>query len=478
MLTDNYVLDLYKSLHSPLLIEINRTDLDSFLPPYGIKLTENLPLYLASKIYNKEQKSNESNIIVVEANSNTPDNRFIILEALLRQLNQQLKDIKNAEALLKVTQGGLNILTGGLLDSIAGEYLDKGVEFIFDQVSEFVSDAIIDFSEYHLSTSNILTDWLSGVLIDSSGELLASKVVRLKEADLHLSEQAKSKLAKLSSEFKKSNTNDIFQLAFKLLLTVCNGSPKLIWVKNPQYLDVNSIELLSLLLAHSKHNKDLSDHIGLSIIYQYSENEFQPYKDVQAEYKSKQVIIDSQRGFAQRYGMLERPTHDMPVVAVKATTFVGRESELKRLMEQFYKRKPGFISVVSGEPGIGKTTLIRHHISSVQRNKRCISLSLINEVGNTSTNTGLSSLETSIIEETNRLAALSKWKVRSKDYLKEQLNIENSVKVISSIFGVSITGLDKLVSTSAKLFERYEVDSSVAKMNAVGQQELNNQNDG
>jgi len=475
MLTKNFISDIQKSVESPIYIELNRNDIDKFLPPYDYNVTAHLPSVLAAKIYNEKLTKGESNLLIINPNSETPSNRFILLEALINYLEPHLKSVKNIEVLKKVCQSGVSIATAGWLDAIAGEYFDQGVDFIFDEVGEFISEyieeALVDASD----AGDFITSFISGVLTDSSGNQLANEAGKLERSSLYLSSAAKKALNTLSSEFGACSSADIFQLTFKLVSLISIGAPKLIWVNNPQYLDVNSLALLSLLFAQNKHYRESASSISISVVYQFGDEQFQPYERFPESHLQTQVILQNQRNFAQRYGMLERPTHDMPQVWVKSSTFVGRTSELNWLGEQFEKRDPEQIVVIAGEPGIGKTTLINRHINTVKKNPLSISLTLLNEVGSVSTNTGLSSLETSIIEETQRIAALSKWKTKTKGFAKQQIDIENAVKIISKVMGVSIDGLDKLAGTSEKLAQRLGVNKSLSNMRESSGEPLNSQ---
>ena len=475
MLTKNFISDIQKSVESPVYIELNRNDIDKFLPPYDYNVTAHLPSVLAAKIYNEKLTKGESNLLIINPNSETPSNRFILLEALINYLEPHLKSVKNIEVLKKVCQSGVSIATAGWLDAIAGEYFDLGVDFIFDEVGEFIRDYIEEIPVSVSDTGDFITNFISGVLTDSSGNQLANEAGKLERSSLFLSSAAKKALTTLSPELGACSSADIFQLTFKLMSLISIGAPKLIWVNNPQYLDVNSLALLSLLFAQNKHYRENGSPICTSVVYQFGAEQFQPYKRFSESYLQTQVILQTQRNFAQRYGMLERPTHDMPQVCVNSSTFVGRTKELNWLTEQFKKREPEQIVVVAGEPGIGKTTLINRHINAVKKCPLSISLTLLNEVGNISTNTGLSSLETSIVEETQRIAALSKWKNKTKGFAKQQVDIENAVKIISKVLGVSIDGLDKLAGISEKLAQRLGVNKSLSSMRESSNEALNSQ---
>jgi hypothetical protein len=472
---ENYFFDLKKSQREPLLLEINHQDLATFHPQFDAVSSSFLPLYVARKVYNASLKNKkETNLIIVNAGNFAEKNNFILLDSLLDQINLELKSIKNTEALKKIFQAGFSLATGGVVESYAGRYFDKSVDFIFDEFSEYLGNTFRDYVESEVNIADTVTNWLNEQLNDMTGDVLGGEIAPNKDTEIHLSKEAKNKLDILSKTFGDSAEHDIFQLAFKLFLIVCDGSSKLLFINNPQKLDSNSLALLSLLLSYGRHRKDNESHFGLSIVYQYSDPLFQPYTEVDKLFEVAQKAIDEQRRYAQRYGMLERPLNDTPKVAVKSSTFVGRDIEIFLLKNKFEKRNKGLITVISGEPGIGKTSLVNQHIKQIQQGKCTIALTMVNEVGHTSNNTGLSSLEISIVDEAHRLALLHKWKHKSVKLAKEQLNLENAVKVIGQLLGISVSGLDKGASAFSKVYERRQVDSNFETMKLRGQSDLDN----
>jgi len=185
--------------------------------------------------------------------------------------------------------------------------------------------------------------------------------------------------------------------------------PKIIFIKNPHKLDKNSLAILSLLFSFSKDLKDEGKHSGISVIYAYEDKDFQPYEET--NYKESKQLLDEQRLYTQRYSMLERPTSDIPRIAVKSFMFVGRQEELKNLNERYFYSKEhkekATLYTVSGEPGIGKTKLVKKHLEIIRKKEengaKQIQLAMLNQVGHSSTNTGLGSLIDSIVAESSRL---------------------------------------------------------------------------
>jgi len=480
----NYGLDLYKSTKEPLLIELNRQDLEGYNAPYNADNSHKLPLLAANAIYNyelKEKKSKKTNLIYLNMSGSKKHNKnsFILLEVLIDKLRLPIEEIKNIEVLKSATSGGLSIVTGGLVEACAGGSFDKGIDFVFEGLNEFVSETLTE----NITNNINVADFIQGALSDFIGDIpateLAKKIENLEQKDIHLSKDAKRRINKLANACNKGGDHNIFQFAFKLLLSVCDSFPKLLFINDPHKLDINSLELISLLLSHSKYHRDKpnnnNQHIGLSIVFQYTNELLQPYKEVSPEYQLSKIMVDEQRCFAQRYGMLERPNTNTPKRAVKSTVFIGRDEEIDLLFKAYKDNKKGFISVVSGEPGIGKTTLVNAHLAEIQKGKRCISLTLVNEIGHTSRNTGLSSLESSIINEAIRLELLNKWRKKGEEFVSSQISIENTVKAIGVLFGVNVSGLDKLASVGGKILDRIKIGDTLDATKQFGQSDLNHQ---
>jgi tetratricopeptide (TPR) repeat protein len=466
-LINNYQADLVKSQNSPLLIELTQKDIKSFGKQLDESVKANLTFLVAQKVYDEKLTNNTTNIIAIDGDSCLQEERFYLLEDLLNQLSLELKDIKNISVLKETLKAGASVATGGLLNQFVGTYLEKGVDYIFDEVGEHFSKLLLDTVTDNINVSAFAISNVEGFLQDTAGDSLGDFIGNASKHQLNLSSSAKIELDTLSKAFSKSDKHDVFQLAFKILLAISLESPKVIYINNPHKLDDNSLAIISLLLSYAKHQKDTDKHLGLSIVFTYTDAAFQPYCEVPDNLKQKQRLLDDQRRFAQRYAMLERPSSDIPKVAIKSSLFVGRGDELKQLQDNFEQRERVTISVISGEPGIGKTALVNKHLAVITENKS-ITLTLLNEVGHTSSNTGLSCLEKSILDEATRLSLLKTWKEKGVSGLKGLSTTDNAIKVIGAIF----SGTDKVLGMAMKGHERLMVDSHINSIKEGGMGDL------
>ncbi|MCG6202688.1 ATP-binding protein [Psychromonas antarctica] len=466
-LANNYKNDIVNSQNTPLLIELSKKNLSHFDFQLSNNTKAKFPFLLAQKIYDDALSDNTTNIIAIDGDSYQQGTRFYLLESLLDQLGDEIKDIKNIATLKETLKAAVSVATGGLLGEFIGSYLDKGVEYIFEGVTEHFSQFLVDKISDKINTSNIAISSVEGFIQDAVGDSLGVFIANASDHQLQLSSIAKTELNTLSKEFSKSSKPDVFQLTFKLLLAICIDSPKLVYINNPHKLDENSLAIISLLLSYSKHQKDIDKNVGISIVYSYNDETFQPYFDVSGDLKEKQKILSDQRRFAQRYAMLEIPSSDIPKVAVKSSLFVARNDELKQLQFNFEQRKGLTISVVSGEPGVGKTSLVNQHLKQIETSKM-ITLTQLNEVGHSSSNTGLSSLEKSILDEKRRLTSLQGWRDKGVSVFKGLASQDNALKIA----GAFIAGTDKALAIAISGHARLKVDRDIEIMKQSGSGDL------
>jgi tetratricopeptide (TPR) repeat protein len=462
-LANNYKNDIVNSQNTPLLIELNKKDISQFALKSDKNSHAYFPFLVAQSIYDSQLATGSTNVIAIDGDSYSSDKRFYLLEALLDQLSGELKDIKNIATLKETLKAAASMATGGLLNEFVGSYLEKGVGYIFDEVGDRFSQLLVDTINEKINVSNVVISSIEGFIQDTTGDSLGDFIGQVSQHQLHLSALAKTELNTLSKSFAKSAKHDVFQLTFKILLAITLESPKLIYINNPHKLDENSLAIISLLLSYAKHHKDNDTHVGLSFVYTYSDDAFQPYTDVDDSLKSIQSLLDDQRRFAQRYAMLERPSSDIPKVAVKSSLFIGRENELKQLQTHYNQHENLTVSVVSGEPGIGKTALVKKHLKQIDQDNM-ITLTLLNEVGHSSSNTGLSSLEKSILDEAKRLTLLQGWKNKGTQALKDLANRDNAFKLIGALF----SGADKVLSIAAAGHDRWAIDGDISSMKQGG----------
>ncbi|MEZ9370362.1 tetratricopeptide repeat protein, partial [Shewanella sp. 10N.286.51.B2] len=456
----NYHNDLLCSQQTPLLIELNQDEIKRLYNDTNKIQRQSLPALVAKRVYDKNKDNKASNIIVVDGDAVTSSVSFALLESVLEQLRHELKGIKNLATLKESLKTATSIATGGLLNDFIGDHLDKGFNFIFDEVGGHFTNLFSDVAINNIDLSKTVLSSVEDLLHDYAGNSLGDVIDNINKQNLYLSASAKSEINSLSNTFSKSLKIDAFQLTFKLLLATAIDAPKLIYINNPHKLDNNSIGLLSLLLSFAKNQKDNDKYIGLSILYTYTDKHFQLYGDVDEALQNKQQLLLAQRQFAQRYAMLEKPGSDIPVVAVKSSLFIGRDEELKQLKDQFIHRKPTTLSVISGEPGIGKTALVNQHLANIQKHTENITLTLLNEVGHSSSNTGLSSIEKSILDETKRLELVAGWKDKGVNFLKNIASKDNAIKAIGTI----LPGVDKALSVADAGFQRVMLDNHVDRV--------------
>lgn len=462
----NYRNDLFRSQTTPLLIELNQDEIKRLSRGVNQNQCSTLPALVAQQVYNEKDGSKVSNIIVIDGDKVTSQDSFIILEALLEQLRNELKSIKNLATLKESLKAAASVATGGILNDFIGDHLEQGVNFIFDEIGEHFSTLLADVVTNNIDLSNTVISNIEDLLHDNAANSLGDIFNKINKQELSLSAAAKSELNTLSITFSKTQKVDVFQLTFKLLLAIALDAPKLIYINNPHKLDDNSLALISLLFSFAKNQKDIDKHIGISVLYTNTDDSFHLYNEVDELLQSKQQLLLDQRRFVQRYAMLEKPGSDIPIVAVKASLFIGRNAEIEQLSKQFNHREKNSLSIISGEPGIGKTALVNQHLSNIQKQGEVIVLTLLNEVGHSSTNTGLSSLEKSILNEAKRLELLVGWKDKGFNFVKNIATKENAIKAIGTIF----SGVDKALSIADAGFQRLKIDEHLdgVKQSSVG----------
>ncbi|MGR5246832.1 tetratricopeptide repeat protein [Vibrio sp. PNB23_22_6] len=461
----NYYSDLFKAQHTPLLIELSHADINALTQDQQATA----PLSLAKSVFDRDLK-NQTSIVLLDGDDAHVDDQFFLLDQLLEQLRSELKEIKNLAVLKESLKGAASVATGGMLGDLLSNHLDNGLSFILDEIggefSSLFSKVVLD----NVGVSEQLLSNAEGILHDCSSETLGDLIANISKQNLFLSIGAKSELNRLSNQFSASENIDLFQLAFKLLLAIAIDSPKLIYINNPHRLDSSSIAILSLLFSYAKNQKEQDQHIGLSVVYTYSDPSFDLYQEVAPELTIKQQLLSDQRRFVQRYAMLERPSSDIPNLAVKSSLFIGRQEELHTLNRQYVTRVPTTLSVIAGEPGIGKTALVNQHIKTITKSSPAIVLTLLNEVGHSSSNTGLSSLEKSIIEEEKRLHHHRNFKEKTLGFLRNL----HSKETVFNAAGLLLSGADKALNIIDAGYQRIQTDGNLNRLQDMGMQSLDN----
>lgn len=485
-LIDNFKQDLIKSLKKPLLIELNNKDLNLF----GDDGLNKAALY-SQYIYNEFINSSEStNLVFIDADKyeidDKEDKKIILLEEIINLTSEQIESQKKINIVKDVVNGALSYFTGPLIKNVIGDYVDAGIDEIVDLLGDSIKD-VIDFlgKEFNYNFTdkvlNEITNKVNKTLNDSTSNMLEEEFIK----KLNLSKKAEKKLDTLSSQFNKDLTPvGIFSLVVQLLISVAINDEenkfsnnKLIFINNPHKLDENSLAVLSLLFSLAKDLKEKEKHTGISVVYCYSDEEFQPYQELKDDkYKLSKKLLDEQRRFTQRYSMLERPSSDIPNIAVKSSTFVGRGRELKILKEQFDKSKKDSnlknLEVIKADPGIGKTKLVKKHIEQIEKSekngKSIIQLKLLNQVGHSSTNTGLSSLKHSILNEAKRLETI---KTLENTLIHKLKNLGKS-KIISTI--EELLGVNNIIEISSSVKDAYDLEKNTKELLEQSSEDINN----
>jgi len=398
-----------------------------------------------------------------------------LFEELLNLIEDQVKSIKNFDIIKVGVIQALSYATGGLLKETIGDFINNSVGTIVQSIEDDIKDSFIENAIDNIDVSEKLTTLIEDKMFDFSSDTFANFVDKLEDKKLYLSHKSKEAIKGLSEHFKEDMTPaESFRFILELMLSVAIDMPTLLYVKDPHKLDSDSLAILSLLLSYSKDVKNNGNHTALSIVYAYEDESFQPYQRVDDKYKEPKELLDQQRLFAQRYAMLERPTSDIPHVAVKSSMFIGRQEELAKLNSRYYYAKEHkditILETISGEPGIGKTKLVKKHLEQISKedSAKGIQLSLLNQVGHTSTNIGLSSLTNAIVKELQRLETLKSLKEKFTDKAKDY--------AIDSIVGYikSTLGLDAIIDVAESLNDRVFLEGQMkrTKLNTIG--DLNN----
>ncbi len=448
-LIDNFKQDLIKSLKKTLLIELNKNDINQFGND-GFNMAILYSQYIYDQFINN---SKSTNLIYIDADkyeiNNSKDKEIIFFKEIINLTLQKMQTQKNIDIIKAGIKGAFSYFTEPLIRNIIDDYIDTGI----DQISNLLSDSIKDIiksiaKELNYNFTNEVLNNITNKVNETSNTSTSSILEKLFSKKLNLSQEAIKKLNNLSYQFKKDFTPiKIFSLVIELLISIAindeekESTNKLIFINNPHKLDENSLAVLSFLFSFAKDLKENDKHIGISVIYCYSDDNFQPYQDLKDnKYKISKKLLDEQRRFTQRYTMLERPSSDIPNIAVKSSTFVGRENELQILKNQFENFKDGKnIQIIRAEPGIGKTKLIKKHIEQIKFEKngnKIIQLTILNQVGHCSTNTGLTSLKNSILKEAERLEALKVFEEIAVDKIKDIVK-SNVISYIEDLIGVN-----------------------------------------
>ncbi len=460
LLLENFQGDLKKSLSRTLVLELSR---DHLMQIGGGHIDRGLRIVAASAqaVYDHDLLSsrrtgsscfqntgeNNTNILLLRPD-NKDANAFVLYDALFNLLDRKIHHEYNKELTKSVVKAAISVgfkgIIGGAvveaLDGLTGSYFgalqEKAITYaseIGGQALEWLTDSI--FGEISgVILEDHLEEWTEGASdlgIHLLDEYLSTGT------DFHLEEATIRSIQKIYEEFNPESTNyaKLFDFLVQVTMVLTQNGHKAIVVENPHLLDQGSFSILTKLLSITR---DLTAQHGcfikLTIIFLYLDERFQPQGEVwqvrvaDPEIEANLVTWDGSRrlrNFLMRYGMLETPVSDISRMVVRSDLFVGRREELKRLNEHGQevfqnagRSSLARVDVILGDPGVGKTALyyryIRDNFFSVADDRQeieqntIIRLKVINEPGLASANSGLSTLESAIVQEIQRLENYAK----------------------------------------------------------------------
>lgn len=437
--------DLENARKSSLLIEVQQKHVDEILkeqPNFELK-------NYCNSIFNQKLPPLKTNAVFIDA---SPNNQAQVLHAVFYLIEDSLKRKKEIDSALKL---GLYCATLGL-----SEFVDSSIT---DNVSNYIDGFLDEGISKWLGTK--AEDQALNKAEEAADQIInTSKAHYLPRTTLYLAKAAKQKLTSLTDKLNVNHSpSEAMQFMVELVATLGEDAPKLIVINDPYSLDAESLSFCSLLLSYAKDLKQQGQVMPLSLVFNYTS--MQPYDNDSKIEKNFQPLLRL-RHMTQRYDMLEKPDANIPSPAIKSTTFVGRQDELKQLEQQHDNLLAVLAknenelrcqwTLVKGEPGTGKTALINTYLSELEKrndgaSKSQIRLRLLNQVGHSSQVTGLASLLQSIHAEANRLTLCYE---QNNGWLKKYIN-----RRIKETFGSA----KDIYSATQKIAQGKEVTSEDVK---------------
>jgi len=439
----NLIKDLSKAKQQALLIEVLQSDLESLSGQNddALKTVCNA----SAKVFDVGIKSGKTNVLMVgEAQGQAP---LSIFGALLNSLDEEFDDLHKREILKKLAGFGLGQALGGGVGDAVSESLSVGAEKMMDYLAEWTGSAS-DFIGSAFEKGVETAAEQSGDLLETAGETGAEAVAGYFSSDneMYLSRPARKRLKELAPRLsEQAFSHQSLQLALEMLLVTAQGAPKVIVVKDPTQLDDASLALLAMLVSVEKDLRQLNYNeeadegkaqtAGITVVLTFTGR--QPHDEGEDKVTEKKLrAISRLRMMASRYSLLERLDSDIPVPAVRASTFVGREVELRSIWQDWNRVSKGLDgegmqtwALIKGEPGTGKTALANRFIQQVRSdtgNPGRLSipiLRMLNQTGHSAQATGLASLKNSVVDELRRLNLIYEenvgWFDRTGQKLKE-----------------------------------------------------------
>jgi len=437
----NLIKDLSKAKQQALLIEVLQSDLESLSGQNddAFKTVCNA----SAKVFDVGVKSGKTNVLMVDEAQDQA--HLSVFRALLNSLDEEFDDLHKREILQKLTGFGLSQALGSGVGDAVSESLSVGAEKMMDYLAEWTGSAS-DFMASAIEMGVEAAAEQSGDLLETAGETGAEAVTGYFSSDneMYLSRPARKRLKELAPRLSEHATShETLQLALEMLLATAQGAPKVIVVKDPTQLDDASLALLAMLVSVEKdlrqlnHNEEADEGkaqtAGITVVLTFTGR--QPHDEGEDKVTEKKLrAILRLRMMASRYSLLERLDSDIPVPAVRASTFVGRGAELRSLWQDLNRicTSSGGEGVqtwalIKGEPGTGKTALANRFIQQVRSdtaNPGRLSipiLRMLNQTGHSAQATGLASLKNSIVDELRRLNLMREenvdWFARTREKL-------------------------------------------------------------
>lgn len=422
-----------ESRNHPRLVEVFKHHLAELEEP------ENSLMTICQQVYNAELNTT-TNILTINAQENQPAQ---LLQAIFNSMEQTLR-------LQLLKSGVFQLASYGIMGNL-GELFSSPIEGIlgiaFDEIENALEPSrILNLIQGKAEsfTSGLLEGNIENQL-DERGEQLNSHF--LTKNKLHLTVQAKEKLTTLANQLSNEHTpHQAMEFTLELMQTLSIGAPKVIIVNNPFALDSSSLALVSMLLSRAKDaNLSSEENCQFSIILNYSER--QPSFQLSPSSKPEEYRLYRLRHLAQRYSLYEQPGERIPVPAIRASAFAGRGEELSKLYtghKAFHQlcignaQAQSHWTVIRGEPGVGKTALVKKHLEQLAADtaysvQSQITLTLLNQIGHSSEVTGLASLQHTIAAEMRRLCdyyeAHTSWWQKQLD--EKQKDLCDSVRQIT-----------------------------------------------
>lgn len=380
---NNLAIDLAKARISSHLIWISHEDFKQVRKEANSD--DDAVLAMSHAVFDRGISDKSTNLIVLNGLSRGDGSKkFQIGHAIYEVLSDHFKDELTKQFAVSAVAGGLKAAinltgVGGVLLNtlpISPEYF---VASALDGAIDFITKIAVDGAK-------IASESVSTNTLEAFSDLAAKRLLTEYFKDrnhLHISGKATTELRNVFSKLQKKKdleSNDIFASLFEFCAAASLGdaSAKLLVIRNPEHLDLTSIDFLGRILSTMKALKAQDKHIPFSILLVFES----PAKTGEDESATALKKLNVLKMFAGRYGFLETPSTNAPKLVVRHSTFVGRHDQLK-LMEKISNRalcasdnqplknngmpiKSNFVwaTVVSAEPGTGKTMLCNRHLET------------------------------------------------------------------------------------------------------------------